>query len=93
MAFVILNYLNIRFLDPATGIKILPKISTRRRLVSVTLNEHLIRLGNSAIPIGVPGKETEGNIAMRSSVRQSGSVEEAQRASGTFAECPSAQTS
>ncbi len=93
MALVVLRYLDIWLIDPAIGVKILPEIGARHRMVKVAFNEQLIRLGHPAIPIRVPGKETEGNIAMRSSVRQSGSVEEAQRASGTFAECPLAQTS
>ena len=93
MALVGCGNLDIWLKDQAIVVKILPEVGARHRMVKVAFNEQLIRFGHPAISIHVPGKETEGNIAMRSSVRQSGSVEEAQRASGTFAECPLAQTS
>jgi hypothetical protein len=58
------DYLNVRTIDLAVCVEILPEVSARYGLVKLTLNKPLISWGDSPVSIGVPGKEAKRNVSM-----------------------------
>src|SRR5258708_40269638 len=68
MAFVGVDYPNVRILDLPVCVHILAEVGARHRLVQLPLDQSLVSRLDDSISVGVPGEEAKGNVSIGLSV-------------------------